>query len=104
MLQIELQGIVSEKAVRPERTKPDIETSNDLITWFFNCVLLSSNTTFLLKKMSTRHARTADRASNEKYAKVLKTLLQKTPNKYCADCKKKGRFNLLALTTLSLTY
>ncbi|KAG2196238.1 hypothetical protein INT47_007665 [Mucor saturninus] len=39
--------------------------------------------------MSTRHARTADRASNEKYAKVLKTLLQKTPNKYCADCKKK---------------
>lgn len=40
--------------------------------------------------MSTRHARTADRASNEKYAKVLKTLLQKTPNKYCADCKKKG--------------
>lgn len=39
--------------------------------------------------MSTRHARTADRASNEKNAKVLKALLQKTPNKYCADCKKK---------------
>ncbi|CAO3614255.1 unnamed protein product [Mucor hiemalis] len=39
--------------------------------------------------MSTRHARTADRASNEKNAKVLKALLQKTPNKYCANCKKK---------------
>lgn len=43
--------------------------------------------------MSTRHARTADRASNEKYTKILKTLLQKTPNKYCADCKKKGNFD-----------
>lgn len=41
--------------------------------------------------MSTRHTRTADRASNEKYAKILKALLQKTPNKYCADCKKKGK-------------
>ena len=43
--------------------------------------------------MSTRHARTADRASNEKYTKILKSLLQKTPNKYCADCKKKGNFD-----------
>ncbi|GAA5800205.1 hypothetical protein HPULCUR_005630 [Helicostylum pulchrum] len=39
--------------------------------------------------MSTRYARTADRASNEKYAKILKSLLQKPSNKYCADCKKK---------------
>ncbi|CEP18136.1 hypothetical protein [Parasitella parasitica] len=39
--------------------------------------------------MSTRHARTADKASNEKFTKILKALLQKTPNKYCADCKKK---------------
>ncbi|KAI8877682.1 ArfGap-domain-containing protein [Backusella circina FSU 941] len=39
--------------------------------------------------MSTRHARTADKASNEKNSKILKGLLQKTPNKYCADCKKK---------------
>ncbi|CAO3666864.1 unnamed protein product [Rhizopus stolonifer] len=39
--------------------------------------------------MSTRHARTADKASNEKNAKILRLLLQETPNKYCADCKKK---------------
>ncbi|KAK4518969.1 uncharacterized protein ATC70_009196 [Mucor velutinosus] len=39
--------------------------------------------------MSTRHARTADRASNEKNTKILKALLQKNANKYCADCKKK---------------
>ncbi|KAI8375355.1 hypothetical protein EDC96DRAFT_324584 [Choanephora cucurbitarum] len=39
--------------------------------------------------MSTRHARTADKATNEKHTKILKALLQKTPNKYCADCKKK---------------
>ncbi|CAO3693197.1 unnamed protein product [Rhizopus microsporus] len=39
--------------------------------------------------MSTRYARTADRATNEKNAKILKALLQQTPNKYCADCKKK---------------
>ncbi|KAI7904598.1 uncharacterized protein BX663DRAFT_469486 [Cokeromyces recurvatus] len=39
--------------------------------------------------MSTRHARIADRATNEKNSKTLKALLQKTPNKYCADCKKK---------------
>lgn len=48
-----------------------------------------------LQQMSTRHARTADRASNEKNAKVLKALLQKTPNKYCADCKKKGESSSL---------
>jgi hypothetical protein len=52
---------------------------------------------FNLQIMSTRHARTADRASNEKNAKVLKALLQKTPNKYCADCKKKGGFTLKQL-------
>ncbi|KAI8639436.1 hypothetical protein BD408DRAFT_421455 [Parasitella parasitica] len=39
--------------------------------------------------MSTRYARTADKAANEKFTKILKALLQKTPNKYCADCKKK---------------
>ncbi|KAI8993580.1 hypothetical protein BDB01DRAFT_334020 [Pilobolus umbonatus] len=39
--------------------------------------------------MSTRHARTADKASNEKNTRILKTLLQKESNKYCADCKKK---------------
>lgn len=44
--------------------------------------------------MSTRYARTADRATNEKNAKILKALLQQTPNKYCADCKKKGTFTL----------
>lgn len=41
--------------------------------------------------MSTRHARVADKVANEKNTKVLKALLQKTPNKYCADCKKKGK-------------
>lgn len=50
--------------------------------------------------MSTRHARTADRASNEKNAKILKALLQKNPNKYCADCKKKGEWAMLCITFL----
>ncbi|KAI8333087.1 hypothetical protein BC941DRAFT_120178 [Chlamydoabsidia padenii] len=39
--------------------------------------------------MSTRHARTADRAQNEKNTSILKGLLQQAGNKYCADCKRK---------------
>ncbi|KAG2185785.1 hypothetical protein INT43_002222 [Umbelopsis isabellina] len=39
--------------------------------------------------MSTRHARTADKAVNERNTKTLKALLQQPDNKYCADCKKK---------------
>ncbi|KAI8581218.1 hypothetical protein K450DRAFT_233679 [Umbelopsis ramanniana AG] len=39
--------------------------------------------------MSTRHLRTADKATNERNTKVLKSLLQQPDNKYCADCRKK---------------
>ncbi|CDS09310.1 hypothetical protein LRAMOSA10670 [Lichtheimia ramosa] len=39
--------------------------------------------------MSTRYARTADKALNEKHSKILKDLLKKPANKYCADCKRK---------------
>ncbi|CAM0134796.1 unnamed protein product [Umbelopsis sp. WA50703] len=37
--------------------------------------------------MSTRHARTADKAVNERNTKMLKALLQQPDNKYCADLK-----------------
>ncbi|KAI8143277.1 hypothetical protein BJV82DRAFT_538963 [Fennellomyces sp. T-0311] len=39
--------------------------------------------------MATRHARTADKALNEKHATILKGLLRSPANKYCADCKRK---------------
>ncbi|SAM09746.1 hypothetical protein [Absidia glauca] len=39
--------------------------------------------------MSTRHARTADKAQNDKNTAILKGLLQQPGNKYCADCKRK---------------
>ncbi|KAI9268972.1 hypothetical protein BDA99DRAFT_503131 [Phascolomyces articulosus] len=39
--------------------------------------------------MSTRYARTADKALNEKHATILKGLLKQPGNKYCADCKRK---------------
>ncbi|KAG2217399.1 hypothetical protein INT45_005889 [Circinella minor] len=39
--------------------------------------------------MSTRYARTADKALNEKHAAILKGLLKQPGNKYCADCKRK---------------
>ncbi|KAI9484381.1 putative GTPase activating protein for Arf-domain-containing protein [Zychaea mexicana] len=39
--------------------------------------------------MATRHARTADKALNEKHATILKGLLRQPGNKYCADCKRK---------------
>lgn len=41
--------------------------------------------------MSTRHARTADKAQNDKNTAILKGLLQQPGNKYCADCKRKGK-------------
>ncbi|RUS20027.1 hypothetical protein BC938DRAFT_475642 [Jimgerdemannia flammicorona] len=40
--------------------------------------------------MSTRHARTSDRQLNEKHNNILKDLLKKPANKFCADCKRKG--------------
>ncbi|KAF9357150.1 hypothetical protein BGX34_009527 [Mortierella sp. NVP85] len=39
--------------------------------------------------MSTRHARTADKSTNDKHARLLKALLQKPENKFCVDCRKK---------------
>ncbi|RUP45585.1 hypothetical protein BC936DRAFT_147987 [Jimgerdemannia flammicorona] len=39
--------------------------------------------------MSTRHARTSDRQLNEKHNNILKDLLKKPANKFCADCKRK---------------
>lgn len=45
---------------------------------------------FTLTTMSTRHARTADKALNERLSKTLKDLLKLPANKYCADCKRKG--------------
>ncbi|KAK3811884.1 MAG: hypothetical protein J3Q66DRAFT_348752 [Benniella sp.] len=48
--------------------------------------------------MSTRHARTADKSTNDKHARLLKALLQKPENKFCVDCRKKdprwASFNL----------
>ena len=43
--------------------------------------------------MSTRYARTADKALNEKHSTILKGLLKEPGNKYCADCKRKGLSN-----------
>ncbi|KAF9362085.1 hypothetical protein BGX26_004170 [Mortierella sp. AD094] len=39
--------------------------------------------------MSTRHARTADKSTNDKHTRILKALLQKPENKFCVDCRKK---------------
>ncbi|KAF9116767.1 hypothetical protein BGX27_011081 [Mortierella sp. AM989] len=39
--------------------------------------------------MATRSARTADKTTNDKHARILKALLQKPVNKYCVDCRKK---------------
>ncbi|KAF9347549.1 hypothetical protein BGX34_003070 [Mortierella sp. NVP85] len=39
--------------------------------------------------MSTRSARTADKATNDKHSRILKALLQKPANKFCVDCRKK---------------
>ncbi|KAL0081252.1 hypothetical protein J3Q64DRAFT_1681370 [Phycomyces blakesleeanus] len=39
--------------------------------------------------MSTRYTRTADKSLNDKHTRILKDLLQKSANKYCADCKRK---------------
>ncbi|KAI9014582.1 putative GTPase activating protein for Arf-domain-containing protein [Phycomyces nitens] len=39
--------------------------------------------------MSTRYTRTADKSLNDKHTRILKDLLQKPANKYCADCKRK---------------
>ncbi|KAF8937986.1 hypothetical protein BGZ58_001793 [Dissophora ornata] len=39
--------------------------------------------------MATRSARTADKTTNDKHARILKALLQKPENKYCVDCRKK---------------
>ncbi|KAI7864651.1 putative GTPase activating protein for Arf-domain-containing protein [Spinellus fusiger] len=44
--------------------------------------------------MSTRHARTADKSLNEKHARILKELLQKPANKYCADYTRWASWNL----------
>ncbi|KAI8967019.1 hypothetical protein BDF20DRAFT_908561 [Mycotypha africana] len=44
--------------------------------------------------MSTRYARVADKATNEKNSKVLKALLQKPSNKYCADYARWASWNL----------
>ncbi|KAG0097271.1 hypothetical protein BGZ93_003085 [Podila epicladia] len=48
--------------------------------------------------MSTRHARTADKSTNDKHTRILKALLQKPGNKFCVDCRKKdprwASFNL----------
>ncbi|KAI9303167.1 hypothetical protein BJ944DRAFT_268837 [Cunninghamella echinulata] len=39
--------------------------------------------------MSTRFARTADKAQNEKNTAILKDLLKQNGNKFCADCRRK---------------
>ncbi|KAG0313244.1 hypothetical protein BGZ97_010383 [Linnemannia gamsii] len=39
--------------------------------------------------MATRSARTADKSTNDKHARILKALLQKPGNKFCVDCRKK---------------
>ncbi|KAF9189191.1 hypothetical protein BGZ51_009797 [Haplosporangium sp. Z 767] len=39
--------------------------------------------------MATRHARTADKTTNDKHSRILKALLQKPGNKFCVDCRKK---------------
>ncbi|KAG0298818.1 hypothetical protein BGZ96_006209 [Linnemannia gamsii] len=39
--------------------------------------------------MATRSARTADKSTNDKHARILKALLQKSENKFCVDCRKK---------------
>ncbi|ORZ26592.1 hypothetical protein BCR41DRAFT_300799 [Lobosporangium transversale] len=39
--------------------------------------------------MATRSARTADKTTNDKHTRILKTLLQKPENKFCVDCRKK---------------
>ncbi|KAF9975729.1 hypothetical protein BGZ73_000531 [Actinomortierella ambigua] len=48
--------------------------------------------------MATRHARTADKSTNDRHSRILKTLLQVPGNKYCVDCRKKdprwASFNL----------
>ncbi|KAF9948538.1 hypothetical protein BGZ72_009576 [Mortierella alpina] len=48
--------------------------------------------------MSTRHARTADKTTNDKHTRILKALLQKPENRFCVDCRKKdprwASFNL----------
>ncbi|KAG0207099.1 hypothetical protein BGX28_001575 [Mortierella sp. GBA30] len=48
--------------------------------------------------MATRHARTADKSTNDKHTRILKALLQKPENRFCVDCRKKdprwASFNL----------
>ncbi|KAG0359041.1 hypothetical protein BGZ54_010157 [Gamsiella multidivaricata] len=48
--------------------------------------------------MATRSARTADKTTTDKHARILKALLQKPCNKFCVDCRKKdprwASFNL----------
>ncbi|KAI8342328.1 putative GTPase activating protein for Arf-domain-containing protein [Chlamydoabsidia padenii] len=39
--------------------------------------------------MSTRYARTADKALNDKHTLIFNTLCQETGNKFCADCERK---------------
>ncbi|KAI8084536.1 uncharacterized protein BX664DRAFT_337206 [Halteromyces radiatus] len=39
--------------------------------------------------MSTRYARTADKALNDKHTSIFNILLQDDDNKFCADCKRK---------------
>lgn len=41
--------------------------------------------------MSTRHERIADKELNDKHTRILVELLQRTENRTCADCRKKGR-------------
>lgn len=47
---------------------------------------------FIIRNMSTRYARVADKELNDKHTKILLELLQKPENRKCADCRKKGVF------------
>ncbi|KAF9129280.1 hypothetical protein BGW39_004291 [Mortierella sp. 14UC] len=40
--------------------------------------------------MATRSARTADKSTGDKHARILKALLLKPGNKHCVDCRRKG--------------
>lgn len=54
--------------------------------------------------MSTRSQRTADKSLNQKHAKILKACLDRPENKYCADCKKKGCFDIFSLFTRNVLF
>ncbi|KAI9353326.1 hypothetical protein DFJ73DRAFT_642244, partial [Zopfochytrium polystomum] len=46
--------------------------------------------------MSTRTERFADKSLNDKHTRILKELMQRSDNRRCADCRKKGTFPLLS--------